>query len=214
MNRFLVVAFTLMFSLCGSIPAKAGALLPCLRATLSPRGNALVLNDLTFNDPDESHARKIETSTYRIFRRYRDLNYRLRLEGPDQYWAEPYWQVTFTNSGTSPLNACSYTLVTGDVEYLVLIGMDNDRTALSIYHPDHAPRATGSVGPPGGVLVRQVPLSDLAPEVTTPQTITDDTPQWFAGGTFSFSADERTLIYTTRTGKKLQISLLTGEVQR
>ena len=208
MSRFCVAASILVFILCGAISANAGPLPPCIRATLSANGNALVVNDLTFDDPDETHVRKIETSTFRVFRSYRDLNYGLRVNGPNKYWADPYWEVVFTRDGNPPMIACPYALVTENAQYLVLVGTNFTSTALSIYRRDDSSRV-----PNRGVLVRQVPSSDLFPEIKRPEISTDHTPQWFAGGTFSFSADERTLIFTMSDGKRLQISLLTGDVQ-
>src|SRR5882757_394255 len=91
--------------------AHAGPLPPCIAATLSANNNILVVNDLAYDDPDETHARIPRTSTFRVLRRYVDINEGLRLNGPNAYWAGSLWSVVFTSSGKRPLIACPYTLV-------------------------------------------------------------------------------------------------------
>jgi hypothetical protein len=194
--------------------AHAGPLPPCITATLSANNNILVVNDLAYDDPDETHARRPRTSTFRVLRRYIDPNGGLRLNGPNAYWTGSLWSVVFTSSGKAPLIACPYTLVTDDGEFLVLIGDFFGQAALSIYRRrDHPGLPFGGPGPDHGVLIRQIPLLDLWPQEHIPVMITDHTPLWFASGTFVFSPDNRTLIHKTRWGKTLQISLVTGEIK-
>lgn len=196
-------------------PAHAGALLPCFAATLSAHANILVVNDLTFEDQDETHGRKIKTSTYRVIRRYSDPNEGLRLDGPDTYWADPLWRVVFTNDGKSPFVACSYTLVTDDGEYLVLVNGQFGDDALTIYRRrDHPGQPFGGPGPDHGVLVRQVSWSELFPYERAPKLFVGGDPEWFAGGRFAFSSDNLSLIYKATSGKSVQILLFTGEVTR
>jgi len=196
--------------------AHAGPLMPCIKATLSANGGILVLNEITYDDPDESHPRHAQISTFRVLSRYIDPNEGLRLNGPNEYWAGTLWSVVLTNRGKSYVPACSYTLVTDDAEYLILVGaaLFGETPALSIYRRrDHPGQPFVGPGPDHGVLVRQIPLHDLWSQEQIPQLITDHTPQWFASGTFSLSSDNRTLIHKTRWGKTLQISLATGEIK-
>ena len=159
MSRFHVATFAFVFTLCGAVSAKASPLAPCIRATLSANGNAQVVNDLTFDDPDETHVRTIESSTFRVFRSYG--HYGIRANGPGKYFADPFWEVVFTRVGKPPMIACPYALVTDDAQYLVLVGtefagVDVIRAALSIYHGRiMACARSGSVGPNGSVLVRR-----------------------------------------------------------
>jgi hypothetical protein len=195
--------------------AHAGAMMPCITATLSANGRILVLNDLTYDDPDESHPRSPKTSTFRVLSRYAEPNEGLRLNGPDTYWADTLWSVVFT-SNKPPVIACPYTLVTDDGEYLILVGdgFFGQSTTLFIYRRrDHPGQPFGGPGPDHGVLVRQIRLHDLWSQEQIPQMITDHTPRWFASGTSSFSPDNRTLIHKTRWGKTLEISLVTGEIK-
>jgi hypothetical protein len=195
--------------------AHAGPMIPCIVATLSANGSILVVNELTYDDPDESHSRHVTSSTLRVLRRYVDLNEGLRMNGADVHWAHLIWSVVSTNSDREGMIACPYTLVTDDGEYLILVrGAFAFQNVLSIYRRrDHPGRPIGGPGPDHGVLVRQIPLSDLWPTEQIPVNITDHTPAWFASGTFAFSADNRKLIHKTRWGKTLEISLETGQVR-
>jgi hypothetical protein len=215
MPRLSFLAFGLLIGIeLSPARAHAGPPMPCIVATLSPNGGILVVNELTYDDPDETHVRYFQTSTFRVLRRYVDINEGLRLNGPNAYWAHPLWSVVFTRSGKPPLIGCPYTLVTDDGEYLILVGDFFQQTALSIYRRrDHPGQPFGGPGPDHGVLVRQIPLSDLWPPERIPETMTDHTPQWFASGTFAFSPDNRTLIHKTRWGKSIAISLETGEIK-
>jgi hypothetical protein len=210
-NTLAMILLSALASLTSA--AHAGPLQPCIAATLSANGNILVVNKLTYDDPDETHARRPQTSAFLVLRRYVDINEGLRLNGPNAYWTDPLWSVTFTDNSKPPLTACPYTLVTNDGEYLILVGGFFGQDALSIYRRrDHPGRPFGGPGPDHGLLVRQIPLRDLWAPEHIPEMITDETPQWFASGTFAFSPDNQTLIHKTRWGKTLQISLKTGEV--
>ena len=47
--------------------ARAGPMPPCVTATLSANNRILVVNDLTYDDQDETHVRHIRTSTFVCF---------------------------------------------------------------------------------------------------------------------------------------------------
>jgi hypothetical protein len=219
MQIFFQRASAILLAVCALVTtasfAHAGPLLPCIDATLSANGSILVVNELTYDDPDESHARHVTSSTFRVLHRYVDLNEYLRINGPDAHFANPIWSVVLTNNDREHMIACPYTLVTDDGEYLILVeGAFAFRDVLSIYRRrDHPGRPFGGPGPDHGVLVRQIPLSALWAPEQIPDSMTDHTPTWFASGTFAFSADNRTLIHKTRWGRTFQISLETGEVR-
>ena len=212
MGRNPIIAVVMAIATASTAAAHAGPMLPCLAATLSAHGTILVVNDLTYEDPDETHIRTIKTSTFRVIRRYVDQN--RWLAGPDTYWADPMWELVFQNDGKRPFEACSYTLVTDDGEYLILVASGLfDRPALSIYRRrDHPGQPFTGPGPDHGVLVRQIAWSDLWPAEYPQQVVTDQTPKWFAGGTFAFSPDDRKLIYKAASRKSVQISLPTGQI--
>ena len=214
MRRLFFIALGLLLGIeLNASSAHASALMPCITATLSANSRILVLNDLTYDDPDETHPRYPRTSTFRVFRREVEPNEGHRLNGPDAYWAHALWSVVFTNR--ERVIACPYALVTDDGEYLILVGIGYlEGVALSIYcRRDHPGQPLGGSGPDHGVLVREIPLHDLWPPEQIPDMITDGTPQWFASGTFSFTPDNRTLIHKTRWGQTLLISLVTGEIK-
>ena len=212
MARPFVTSFALLSAILLAVAsAHAGPLAPCVMATLSANGQILVVNELVFEEPEtpETLARRVRSSTFRVFRRYISINDGLRMDGPDTYWTDPLWSVVFDDKPS--LEPCPYTLVTDDGEFLILVG--GDITALRIYRRrDHPGQPLGGSGPDHGVLVRAIRLSELWPAERIPDRRTDSTPQWYAGGTFAFSADNRTLIHKTRWGKTLQINLVTGAV--
>jgi|GEM_PF-2151571 len=194
-------------------PALAGPLAPCIRATLSAHGKILVVNDLTFSDPDESHARRPTISTFQVLRQSGDGSDRFRMNGPNAYWdTNSLWSLVLTHNDQDPI--CPYLLVTDDGAYLILIsGGAQFETALSIYRRrDYPDRPHVSLGPDHGMLIKRIPLSDLWPPQKVPTGITDHTAPWSSGGTFSFSADDRTLIHTTRWGTTFHINLETGAI--
>jgi hypothetical protein len=198
-----------------AVPAHAGPLAPCVMATLSANGKILVVNELLLDPPEmPAGGQRVRSSSFLVYRRYVDPNDGLRVNGPDAYWANPLWSVVFDGSDKPPLVTCPYTLVTDDGEYLIFVeNYGFYQTALRIYRRrDHPGQLRGGSGPDHGVLVRDVPLSELWPAEGFPMVITDETPHWYAGGTFAFSADNRTLIHKTRWGKTLKIELSTGAV--
>jgi hypothetical protein len=220
--KMFLTGFALLSALfLGVASAHAGPLPPCVTATLSANGKILVVNELLLDPPETTatFGQKVRGSTFRVFERHAELNYGLRVEGPDAYWANPLWSVVFDGGDKPPLVACPYTLVTDDGEFLIFVeNYGFYQTALRIYRRrDHPGQPFGGTGPDHGVLVRDVPLSELWPAEHFPtnpidMVITDHTPLWYAGGTFGFSADNRTLIHKTRWGNTVQINLMTGAV--
>jgi hypothetical protein len=113
MIRLFIIALCLM---CGVVlltsEAHAGALSPCVVATRSANGNILVVNELTFDDPDETHGRMPVTSTFRVFGRFIDINERNRVNGSNEYYANPIWSVVFKRGHQAQVPGCPYLLVT------------------------------------------------------------------------------------------------------
>jgi hypothetical protein len=215
MHRVSVLTLSLLSGFFATF-AHAGAPPPCVRATLSASRNILVLSD--FTTEKEGAEEKVKTSTLRILRRHDEINTATRLDGPDTYWtwSVPLWSVDFT--WTMPgFITCPYTLVTDDGEYLILFHNRFDfHTALSIYRRcDHPGQPRGGTGPDHGILIRDLPLSEIWAEHMPLETmITDHTPQWYAGGTFAFSPDNKTLIHKTTWSQTVRIDLATGKITR
>ncbi len=111
MRRHPTLVLSLASTSLLSTAAHDGALLPCLTSTQSANGKVLVTDTLGFDDPDETHPRRIVSSVYQVYRRYTELNEGLRLNGPNTYWADPFWKVEFSPRTKSFPVACSYVLV-------------------------------------------------------------------------------------------------------
>jgi hypothetical protein len=120
-----------------SVHAFAGPLPVCVGAALSANQQVLVVNDLTFDDPDETHAHKVTGSTFHVMRRVNELNSGFRLSGPNTYWQSgslgAIWSVHFPAKESAEVIVCPYVLVTNDAEFLVLIENYALRIALRIY---------------------------------------------------------------------------------
>ncbi len=219
-KTFLTSFALLSATFLGIASAHAGPLPPCVTATLSANGKILVVNEFLLDPPETPNGgQRVQSSSFRVLSRYVDPNDGLRVDGPDAYWAHPLWTVVFDGSDKRPPVACPYTLVTDDAEFLIFVeNYGLYHTALRIYRRrDHPGQPLGGTGPDHGVFVRDIPLSELWPAEHFPtnpidMTITDHTPQWYAGGTFAFSADNRTLIHKTRWGNTVQVNLMTGVV--
>jgi len=183
---------------------------------MSANTSFVVVNDLTFDDPDETHVRKIKTSTFRVMPRVAEPNEPMRANGPNTYWpTDSIWSVIFDGKDVRGLVACAYTLVTDDAEFLIFLNDEPMGTAMTIYRRSYRPRFPGNFSlSDHGTLVRAVPISDLWEKQQIPEMITDHTPYWFSGGDFTFSPDNRTLIHKTRWGTILQIDLATGVVKK
>jgi hypothetical protein len=59
--------------------------------------------------------------------------------------------------------------------------------------------------------VREIKRAELWPSDSADSISTDHTPQWFAGGVFAFSPDQKKLTYQNKSGRKLEIDLRAGE---
>ena len=193
--------------------ACAGPMLPCMTSTQSADSKVLVTSTLSFDDPDETHPRTIVSSVYQVYRRYTDLNEGLRLNGPNAYWADPFWKVEFHRDARSFAVACSYILVPNSGEYLVFVGLGPAGNALTIYHHRPHDPSLGPLVSQQGQLVREITHADLWPSDPRDVIWTDHTPQWFAGGIFAFSHDEKMLTYQDKRGRRLEVDLPTGELR-
>ncbi len=195
----------------------------CVGSALSGDGHVLVTRDLTYDDPDPSHIRKVLSSTYRVTTPLKEWNQSLRVKGRTQYWPdstlEPYstWTISFKRQADGYIPACEHLFVTSDAQFLVLIGnnLPASGAAVQIYRCcEKVVEAPGKYdGPNAGVLVRNIPLHEIIPPPTRPELQMDFSPQWYSGGTWSLSSDNRTLDFRRDTGDLVQIDLATGKVR-
>jgi len=186
---------------------------PCITAAQSANGKILVTDTLSFDDPDETHARKITGSVYQVYRRSFEPNDYLRLNGPDSYWADPFWKVETHETRTSSATACRYLLVPDDGEYLIVVGQTPMPDALTIYrHRSHDP-ALGPLTSQQGMMVREITHAELWPSDPRDLMYTDHSPMWFADGHFSFSSDQKRLLFQDKLGRRVEIELASGSIQ-
>ena len=190
-------------------------------AALSENGKVLVTCEMTFDGNDETQPRKITSSTFAVHTQpLREVNGGLRVNGPNTYWDyQPLlttWSVHLPSAESPGIVGCPYMLVTNDAEHLLLLQSYALKGAILLFrrrrdHPDQ-PRVDRSYN--SGVLVREIPLDELISPPTTAlgRNMTDHTPQWYSLGTFSFSTDNRTLLY--KGSESVRIDLATGVVTR
>ena len=191
----------------------AGPLPPCISAAQSANGHILVTDTLSFDDPDETHPRKVIGSVYQVYRRSTERNDYLRLNGPGSYWADPFWKVETHAGQGSPATACSYVLVPNDGEFLVFVGQTPGLVALTIYHHRSHDPALGPLVSQQGELVREIKQADLWPCDSTDLVYTDHTPMWFADGHFTFSPDQQKVMFQDKRGRSVEIDLTRGDIK-
>jgi hypothetical protein len=203
------------------IHSLAGPLSQCIGATLSADHHVLVINELTFNDPDETHVRKVTGSTFRVLEPVREPNAGLRMSGPNLYWPSgdlgAGWGVRFSSSDSAWVPACPYVLVTNDAEFLILLESSPSRIAMRIYRRrEHPGQPLIDKAPDHGVLIRAVPLNEIQPAASSPlqMTFTDHTPQWYSHGDWTFTTDNKTLVFRGKTFGTVHIDLATGAVSK
>jgi hypothetical protein len=204
--RSLFIGFLFVSS---AIPAFGGPMPPCVTATLSAKGTALVVNQRELEPGGETEPRKVLRSTFEVLLLHPERHYGgLRPVTPEHYWSGAEWSVVFEYPR---IQACEHVLVTDDGEFLVLVGNTPDRAAMRIYRRREHPGGRGiDPGPDHGVLVKEIPLTMVWPDL--PDGWTDHSPQWYAGGSLAFTGDDRGLVVKTRFGKTLTIDLASGAV--
>jgi hypothetical protein len=220
MHKSMLISYVFVGMLLSALRSYAGPLSACVGATLSANQHVLVINDLTFDNPDETHIRKVTGSTFHIVQQVNEPNSGLRMSGPDHYYPQwslgSLWSVSFSSYQSPGFVACPYVLVTDDAEFLILLENGPSRTALRIYRRrEHPGQPRVDKGPDHGVLVRAIPLDAIRPASSSvlESTWTDHTPQWYSAGELAFSNDNRTLVFRRETGA-LQIDLATGAVSQ
>lgn len=192
-----------LFLACGS-SAIAGPPFPCIRAASSKNGNFLVLADL--------YAPGQKQFTLQVLRKEPFINESQRLAAPLTYWAGSPWSVVVDGDPMrNEPEPCLLPMITDDGEFLIIVHVGptftGDAAVLQIYRR----RARRS----DGILIREIALTEVWPAnglAAVPTIWTDHTPEWFSGGTFDFSSDNRQLIHTTRWGNTVRINLADGSV--
>jgi len=85
--------------------------------------------------------------------------------------------------------------------------------ALTIYrHRSHDP-AFGALTSQQGMMVREITHAELWPSEPRDLMYTDHPPMWFADGHFSFSSDQKRLLFQDKLGRRVEIELASGSIQ-
>lgn len=184
----------------------ASPLPPLVLAAQSANGKWLVTVDFELAPPQDSGGgRRILRTTYHVLSQERFLNSnRDRLDAPGALWSERWF---LNRSAADERGARVWPIISDDGQTLVLINMTapfTKSTVLSIYQEDRL----------RGRFVRTYVLENLWPAEKIDPKLTDFgyTPQWSAGGHFSFSDDCKDLLYRTQWGTSLTIRLSDGVI--
>ena len=189
--------------------APASPLIPLILAAQSANGQWLVtVNHELAPVQNTVGGRTILSTTFYVLQREPFVNSsRDLLRAPGALWSER-WLLTLpaADSAAPP----RWPVVSDDGQTLILVTVSApspDTPVLAIYRET---QRSGEVN--HGELVRSYPLRDLWPaeRIDTHLINFGNTPQWFAGGQFSFSADSRDLLYRTPWGNTLVIRLSDG----
>jgi hypothetical protein len=202
-----------------ALPALAGPLFRCPKAVSSSKGNFLVLSNIQVK-PGPDGTLKIERFSLQVFPKENFIHVSDKTTRAATFWEDwPQWDVALD---ANAILKCPVPLITDNGQFLILLRIgpifSGDEGVLQIYRWDH--RYDPEIGrtPHHGVLVRDIDLKELwSPEKVAANagtTWTDETPEWFDGGIFEFSSDNKQLIHKTRWGNTTRITLEDGSVSR
>ena len=199
-----------------ALPALAGPLPPCVKAVSSNNGSFLVISDVQL-EPEHGNGARVQQVSLQVFPKENFINAKDKVTSPASYWTNwLQWSVVLDSHNMQPVPGCPLSLVTDDGEFLIVLNEYATDSALRIYRRrDHLGDPVRE-GRDHGVFIKDIALREIWPADKLPnvQIETDETPQWFAGGTFEFSPDCRLLIHKTRWGNTVRINLQDGSVSR
>lgn len=221
-TRRLAQALFICSLICCSRCAIAGALAPCVKAGSSANGDYLVIRYFQL-DPgaieDSGQPIRPWSISLQVYPRERFINQKDRLTSDSTFWTDVTfeWSVIIDLRKEPSLSACPEFLITNDGEFLVIFG-GFAHGALRVYRRRDHLGDSRREGKDHGVFIREISLKELWPAEAydhwRSQLFTDESPQWFAGGTFAFSNDSRQLIYKTQWGNTARVQLVDGAVNR
>jgi hypothetical protein len=202
------ITHVLFLILACALPALAGPLAPCVKAVSSKNGNFLVITDVQMA-PEQGNTAKVHQVSLQVFPKENFINSKDRVTAPAAYWTTGswmQWSAVLDSHKYQPSPTCPVPLITDDGEFLIVLNLYAYDSALQIYRRrDHE-----------SVNIKDITLREIWPadKLADVGTVNDETPQWFAGGTFEFSPDCRLLIHKTRWGNTVRINLQDGSVSR
>lgn len=193
----------------------AGAPFLCPGAVNSVHGSALVIVHETVDWPATGPGKPLRVE-FRVMSKATFINDRQKISAPVTYWGDWPWAVVLDmNNQADRMMSCAVPLVTDDARFLILLATGPAfHTALRIYQRGSESGSRMRDGTVKGVLIRSIALEELWPAGKIDPTYlwTDETPEWFAGGSFDFAPGDLQLIHKTRWGNTVRINLQDGKV--
>ncbi len=211
------IATLLILLLVMSIRSLAGPPAICTKAASSGNGNYLVITQTEFEPGASKVVRTARRVTLEVLPTQVMVHAEDVIRAPGMRWADSLqWSLILNSHNMHPLSPCPPVLITDDGEFLVLMGRLTDSWALQIYRRRDHPGEPAKKGPDHGVFIKTIPLKALWPRDKYDEwehaIHTDESPEWFAQGSFNFSPESRQLIHKTQWGTTARILLMTGAV--
>ncbi len=144
------------------------------------------------------------------------INAKDSIKGPTTFWSERLDRTVSLEGNDVQSNGFPLALITNDGRFLVIVfvnpPMSGQIEALRVYewldgsYQIEKSVAIGELLTPTQIDPRYAQHSGIPPSASA----TDSSPQWFAGGSLEFSADDRQLIHKTRWGNTIRTELAKG----
>lgn len=202
----------------GVTSAVAGQLFPCPKAVTSDDRSFLVVSDVQFEHFPNNRV-QVEKVSLQVFPKEHFINAKDRFHTSAIVWTDwARWSIVLSSMPMHNEPECPVPLVTNDGEFLVLLHIGGvfsaEDVVLQVYRWDHQWNPNELTGY-RGLLVREIHLKEVWSPLEIANntgTWTDESPEWFSGGTFEFSSDCRQLKHKTRWGYTAQVNLADGSV--
>ena len=192
-----------------AVQLHASAPPPIIRGALSKNGQFLVVSSFELGPPDSHGGTRVIGFKFEVTRLQTFINRKDQLTSPNRYYSDVpgNCKVEIKISDHGPAFQ-RWPIISDDGRTLVLVGVTApwpNVPLLEIYQQKGFDAA----------LVRSFSLGDLRKTAAGAIYMqTDSTPQWFAGGEFSFAPSGQTLVYTDPQQGSFSINLTDGVVTR
>lgn len=191
---------------------------PCPLAVTSASRSFLVLNDIQVRKV-QGNSVKVERVRIQVLQRETFVNERQRVNVNATFWDFPRWQVVLDSVPMGNEPECTAELISDDGRFLILLHIgplfSADSAVMQIYRWDQEyDPARGRTGD-RGVLVKDIRLKEVWSllEIANGTGVwTDESPEWFDGVQFEFSADNLQLSLKSPSGRTVRIKLEDGSV--
>jgi len=198
--------------------AFAGTSFPCLSAVSSSSGSFLVLSDIQVKKLQGGSV-KVEQVKLQVFQRETFATEKQRVNANAMFWGFPRWNVVLDSVPMNNEPECTAELISDDGEFLVLLHIgpvfSADAAVMQIYRWDQQPDPKDGRTGDRGVLIKNIRLKEVWSPIEIANITgwwTFESPEWFDGVKFEFSADNRQLTLKSRSGRSVRIKLEDGSV--